>query len=49
LKELLKDPKNEMVSFDPIPLPLDPSINIVGCFPGMQLLIVFLLSSVDLK
>jgi phosphatidylinositol 3-kinase len=34
LKELLKDPKNEMVSFDGIPLPLDPSINIVGCFPG---------------
>ncbi|KAF8248095.1 phosphatidylinositol 3-kinase [Wilcoxina mikolae CBS 423.85] len=33
LKELLKEPKNEMLSFDPIPLPLDPSVNIVGCFP----------------
>jgi len=36
LKELLKEPKNEMLSFDPIPLPLDPSVNIVGCFPGMN-------------
>ncbi|KAI5777686.1 kinase-like domain-containing protein [Geopyxis carbonaria] len=33
LKEILKDPKNELISFSPIPLPLDPSITIVGCFP----------------
>jgi len=35
LKELLRDPSHEMLSFDPIPLPLNPSVNIIGCFPGM--------------
>lgn len=34
LKHVLADPKNELVSFDPVPLPLDPSITVVGCFPG---------------
>ena len=35
LKELLGEPKNEMLAFDPIPLPLDPSVTVVGCYPGM--------------
>ena len=33
LKKYLSDPKNELLSFDPLPLPLDPSIQIIGCFP----------------
>jgi phosphatidylinositol 3-kinase len=30
LKKLLADPKNELLSFDPLPLPLDPSVLITG-------------------
>ena len=34
LKKYLADPTNELVSFDPpLPLPLDPSVSIVGCYP----------------
>ena len=34
LKKFLSDPKNELTSFDPpLPLPLDPSISIIGCYP----------------
>jgi phosphatidylinositol 3-kinase len=34
LKKYLADPKNELTSFDPpLPLPLDPTVSIVGCFP----------------
>jgi phosphatidylinositol 3-kinase len=34
LKKFLADPKNELTSFDPpLPLPLDPTVRIVGCFP----------------
>lgn len=34
LKKYLADPKNEVVSIDPpLPLPLDPSVSIVGCYP----------------
>ncbi|OXV08251.1 hypothetical protein Egran_03984 [Elaphomyces granulatus] len=34
LKKYLKDPKNELVSIDPpLPLPLDPTVVITGCFP----------------
>ena len=34
LKKYLADPKNEVSSFDPpLPLPLDPSVSIVGCYP----------------
>ncbi|KAG0635478.1 kinase-like domain-containing protein [Tuber brumale] len=33
LKHALSDPKNELISFDPVPLPLDPSVTVVGCFP----------------
>ncbi|KZF22995.1 phosphoinositide 3-kinase [Xylona heveae TC161] len=34
LKRFLADPKNELNSFDPpLPLPLDPSVSIVGIFP----------------
>lgn len=34
LKKYLADPKNELTSFDPpLPLPLDPSVSIVGCYP----------------
>ncbi|KAF2763513.1 phosphoinositide 3-kinase [Pseudovirgaria hyperparasitica] len=34
LKKFLADPKNELLHIDPpIPLPLDPSISINGCFP----------------
>ncbi|KAF1934842.1 phosphatidylinositol 3-kinase [Clathrospora elynae] len=30
LKKAISDPKNELVSFDPLPLPLDPSVHITG-------------------
>lgn len=34
LKKALADPKNDMVKIDPpLPLPLDPSVQINGCFP----------------
>jgi len=34
LKKALADPKNDLVKLDPpLPLPLDPSIQISGCFP----------------
>lgn len=34
LKQYVGDPKNELTSFDPpLPLPLDPSVSIVGCYP----------------
>ncbi|KAK7548080.1 putative phosphoinositide 3-kinase [Phyllosticta citricarpa] len=34
LKHFLADPRNELVHIDPpLPLPLDPSIEVVGCFP----------------
>lgn len=33
-KKFLGDPKNDMTYFDPpLPLPLDPTVQIVGCFP----------------
>ena len=34
LKKYLADPKNELLAFDPpLPLPLDPSVSVVGCYP----------------
>lgn len=33
LKKLLSDPKSELINFDPLPLPLDPSIMITGIYP----------------
>lgn len=33
LKKALADPKNELVSFEPLPLPLDPSVTINGVYP----------------
>ncbi|KAI4221107.1 MAG: hypothetical protein L6R40_008655 [Gallowayella cf. fulva] len=34
LRKMLADPKNELTSFDsPLPLPLDPSVSIVGLYP----------------
>ena len=34
LKKFLADPKNELTTFDPpLPLPLDPTVSIVGCYP----------------
>ncbi|MCJ1383609.1 Phosphatidylinositol (PI) 3-kinase [Xylographa soralifera] len=34
LKKYLADPKNEVMSIDPpIPLPLDPSVLVTGCYP----------------
>ena len=34
LKKYLADPKNELTIFDPpLPLPLDPSVSVVGCYP----------------
>lgn len=34
LKKYLADPKNEVVAIDPpLPLPLDPSVSIIGCYP----------------
>lgn len=38
LKKYLTDPKNELTTFDPpLPLPLDPSVSIVGCYPEESL------------
>jgi phosphatidylinositol 3-kinase len=37
LRQVLADPKNELVSFEAVPLPLDPGVNVVGCFPGLFL------------
>ena len=35
LKKYLEDPKNELISIDPpLPLPLDPSVSITGCYPN---------------
>lgn len=34
LRKMLADPKNELTSFDPpLPLPLDPSVSVVGLYP----------------
>ncbi|KAI9812758.1 MAG: Phosphatidylinositol (PI) 3-kinase [Pycnora praestabilis] len=34
LKKYVADPKNELLSFDtPLPLPLDPTVSIIGCYP----------------
>lgn len=34
LKKYLADPRNELMTFDPpLPLPLDPSVSVVSCFP----------------
>lgn len=34
LKKYLADPKNELTAFDPpLPLPLDPNVSIIGCYP----------------
>lgn len=34
LKKALSDPKNDLVHIDPpLPLPLDPDVEVVGCFP----------------
>ncbi|KAF1808536.1 putative phosphoinositide 3-kinase [Eremomyces bilateralis CBS 781.70] len=34
LKKFLADPKNDMVQIDPpLPLPLDPTVSVVGCYP----------------
>ena len=38
LKKYLADPKNELTTFDPpLPLPLDPSVSIIGCYPEESL------------
>ena len=38
LKKYLADPKNELTAFDPpLPLPLDPSVSIIGCYPEESL------------
>lgn len=34
LKQLLANGKNELATFEPVPLPLDPEVTVVGCFPG---------------
>ena len=34
LKKYLADPKNDLLTFDPpLPLPLDPNVSVVSCFP----------------
>lgn len=34
LKKFLKDPKNDLIQFEPpLPLPLDPDVLVTGCFP----------------
>lgn len=38
LKKYLADPKNELTAFDPpLPLPLDPNVSIIGCYPEESL------------
>lgn len=38
LKRYLADPNNELTTFDPpLPLPLDPSVSITGCYPEESL------------
>lgn len=38
LKKYLADPKNALATFDPpLPLPLDPSVSIIGCYPEESL------------
>ena len=38
LKKYLADPKNELTAFEtPLPLPLDPSVSIIGCYPEESL------------
>lgn len=38
LKKYLADAKNELTTFDPpLPLPLDPSVSIIGCYPEESL------------
>ena len=38
LKKFLAEPKNELTTFDPpLPLPLDPSVSIIGCYPDESL------------
>lgn len=38
LKKYLADPKNELTTFDPpLPLPLDPNVSIIGCYPEESL------------
>ena len=38
LKKYLADPKNELTVFDPaLPLPLDPTVSITGCYPDDSL------------
>lgn len=34
LKKALRDPRNELIHIDPpLPLPLDPDVSIIGCYP----------------
>lgn len=33
LQDYLSDPSNELLKFEPFPLPLDPSVIICGCYP----------------
>ncbi|KAI5796258.1 kinase-like domain-containing protein [Peziza echinospora] len=33
LRQFLADPTNELAAFEPMPLPVDPTINVVGCYP----------------
>ncbi|KAJ6021972.1 Phosphatidylinositol 3-kinase [Penicillium herquei] len=34
LKKMLRDPRNEIINIDPpLPLPIDPDVSIVGCYP----------------
>lgn len=37
LKKILADPKNEMLNLEPLELPLDPSIRVIGCAPDNSL------------
>ena len=33
LRQFLANPQNELASFEPMPLPVDPTIQVVGCYP----------------
>lgn len=35
LKSFIADPKNGLLSFEPLPLPLDASIQVTGIIPGL--------------
>ena len=40
LKSYIADPAHGLLNFDPLPLPLDPSVIAVGMIPSMSIIII---------